>query len=238
MVNGHVTKILHEIDKFQAKLEAANIPFEIEHYTKCIESRKKFIDSEEIFDLAHSVYDTTIIKMTKSLIYPTTDYKCFTNELNKYLKENPVFKPCNNLNEYNNTPGLYLLVLGKLNRIYIGQAKNIKQRVMRHWSEKQDYPHGIDLFGALDTTAVYVYPLNEQMLDNQEVYKITSFNPDDSLNSSIGAGAPLFIDHETEKEIGRKLSYMLPPNAIRLITELGYEKFISNYRELYTRKHN
>lgn len=87
----------------------------------------------------------------------------FREAINKFLGDNPKFKEIDNLNFVKEIPGLYLIILDEYNACYIGQAQDLKKRIMRHWS-RNDYfsGTGIDMFKAKDTTRIYVFPMTEQ----------------------------------------------------------------------------
>ena len=78
-------------------------------------------------------------------------------ELKKLMKQFPEIKEIRNLNDYKKKTGIYIMVLDGYNTLYIGQAEDIRQRIMRHWS-RADYftGTGIDLYKALDTTRIFV----------------------------------------------------------------------------------
>lgn len=78
-------------------------------------------------------------------------------ELKKLIKQFPALKEIDNLNDYKKKHGIYVMVLDDYNTLYIGQATDVRQRIMSHWS-RSDYftGTGIDLFKALDTTRIFV----------------------------------------------------------------------------------
>jgi len=91
------------------------------------------------------------------------------NEFDKYLKSfvsKNKFKEIFDLKEVNNVEGIYILVLDEYKQVYIGISKDIKKRILRHWSDKKDFDRllfgdkeksilSIDFFGALDTTRIF-----------------------------------------------------------------------------------
>lgn len=87
------------------------------------------------------------------------DHDDFKRKLYAFLENNPYFIKINDLNKLKKISGIYLLVLDEYNDYYIGQSKDIKKRIQRHWSRK-DYLSGtgIDLYKAKDTTCIYALP--------------------------------------------------------------------------------
>lgn len=96
----------------------------------------------------------------------------FTEVMNKINKSTPkdvqnaikVFKKVDdrvrkiiNLNDIKNTSGIYMLVFDAYNACYIGQAKDMKARILKHWSCGNGKK--VDMFRALDTTRIFVLPL-------------------------------------------------------------------------------
>lgn len=93
----------------------------------------------------------------------------FNNVLNEFLKENPSFIEVKDLNEVKNVNGIYLMVLDKYSGYYIGQSRNVKKRIQRHWYRRDYFTGtGIDLYKAKDTTRIYVLPVSESDLDTYE----------------------------------------------------------------------
>ncbi|MBN4074888.1 MAG: hypothetical protein COA82_11860 [Alkaliphilus sp.] len=89
----------------------------------------------------------------------------FSKEIDRFLKKNNAFKEITNLNLAIGKSGYYILILDEYCQIYIGTAKNIKRRVMSHWSKKKQFDRlifgsversklSIDSFRALDTTRI------------------------------------------------------------------------------------
>ena len=95
-------------------------------------------------------------------------------ELKKLMKQFPEIKEIRNLNDYKKKTGIYIMVLDGYNTLYIGQAEDIRQRIMRHWS-RADYftGTGIDLYKALDTTRIFVLECENKKLNPIE-NKMTS----------------------------------------------------------------
>lgn len=70
------------------------------------------------------------------------------------------------------TQGVYVLILDEYKQVYIGQSTNIKKRILNHWSNNKEFDKlifgrvdtsvlSIDSFGFLDTTRIFVIPVND-----------------------------------------------------------------------------
>lgn len=94
----------------------------------------------------------------------------FEVEITKFIKKTK-FKEITDLNEYD-CPGYYAMILDEYCQVYIGTAKNIKDRIRKHWSGgKLKFDRlvfggvdksklSIDSFRSLDTTRILVYKTN------------------------------------------------------------------------------
>ena len=89
------------------------------------------------------------------------------NTQKKVIKSNKKVRQIFDLNDCKEMCGIYVLVLDEYKQVYIGQAKDIKKRVMQHWSKQKPFDRlifggvnnsvlSIDCFGALDTTRIFV----------------------------------------------------------------------------------
>lgn len=111
----------------------------------------------------------------------------FLNNLQQVLDKHNKLVEITDLAECNGMNGLYILVLDDINQCYVGQSKNIRQRIMKHWS-RADYftGTGIDLYCAKDTTRIYVCEYRERR-DQGEYELIHEFRPDYLLNTLAGS---------------------------------------------------
>lgn len=132
----------------------------------------------------------------------------FFNQLPLFLFEEAVarlaksqrgIKEIFDLNECKGVCGVYVMVLDGYKQVYIGQTKDIKQRIMRHWSAEKPFDRlifgdvndsvlSIDSFGALDTTRIFV--LATEKLDHYEVKLQKNISPYFKLNRMAG-GVPV-----------------------------------------------
>lgn len=96
----------------------------------------------------------------------------FETELNNLIKKHRKIKQIFDLNDCSDMTGIYIMVLDKYKQVYIGQSSNIKNRILNHWSKTKQFDRlifgrvdnsilSIDVFGALDTTRIYVYPTTD-----------------------------------------------------------------------------
>lgn len=87
--------------------------------------------------------------------------------------------------------------------MYIGQTtRDLRERILRHWNKKPAFDRilfgkadssviGIDSFGALDTTRIFVlYEDNKNKIDKIEE-KLVKETPRKFLNNRIGGGIHL-----------------------------------------------
>lgn len=96
----------------------------------------------------------------------------FTTAINNFLAANIQFTEISNLNTVQGIPGIYLLILDEYNVCYIGQSKNIRKRIMEHWSNSKYFSGtGIDLFKAKDTTRIYVFPMINEEYEYIDCYE-------------------------------------------------------------------
>lgn len=100
--------------------------------------------------------------------FKTLNHDEFDKEIVRFLKKYKKFKAVQDLNEYNNVSGYYMMVLDKYCQIYIGTSENIKRRIQSHWTKTRSFDRllfpmnaveksvlSIDSFRALDTTRIY-----------------------------------------------------------------------------------
>ena len=127
-----------------------------------IKDDKKFIPNHLLNDLAYLCYDYKIYLER----YKERDLDLFNNDFDKFKKRFKGFVEVKDLNEYNRTKGILIMVLDDYRSFYVEKSDNIKMSVEIHWSKDDYYAgHGIDLFKAKDTTAIYVYKDSENIDD-------------------------------------------------------------------------
>ena len=146
----------------------------------------------------------------------------FNKKLNELLKKNSSYREIKNLYEVKGKSGIYIMVLDRYKQIYIGQSKDIYQRICRHWKKQPQFDRlifpsiensniSIDSFGTLDTTRIYakeIHMKNMYSLDKEEE-KIVEEMPQKYLVNRIGGGLRLntisdlgkFVNSANEREL-------------------------------------
>lgn len=104
--------------------------------------------------------------------YDRLDRASFERQLEKVLARFPEFEEVTDLTQESNRRGIYLLVLGQYKQLYVGKTyKNFLERIKKHWTNNVEFDRlifgdwkksklSIDSFKALDTTQIFVLPLN------------------------------------------------------------------------------
>lgn len=122
------------------------------------------------------------------------------------------------LNTLQDVSGYYLLVLDDYSQVYLGISKNMKKRIMAHWSREipldhlifshsDGRPFSIDSFRALDTTRIYA--LYDDFLYSE--YKMMSKIPMQFLLNTAFSGifetpVPNILERIRERNMVRDLS--------------------------------
>ena len=122
----------------------------------------------------------------------------FEEALHQLIKSNKMIKQVLDLNECKEMRGIYIMVLDEYKQVYIGQAKDIKKRIMSHWSKQKSFDRllfgnvndsvlSIDSFGALDTTRIFAFET-----DNLDYYEMKLQNtiPSAFKLNRMGGGVP------------------------------------------------
>ena len=150
-----------------------------------------------------SVYDANMIFFEK------LNKKEFEKLINTVIHKNKNYYEVTDLNKLNQISGIYIMILDEYKQIYIGQSKNIKQRILNHWKKEPPFdtlifPNintsniPIDSFGVLDTTRIFVKNItmkNPHSLDNEEE-KIVKQIPQEYLINRICGGLRLKTDYD------------------------------------------
>ena len=105
-----------------------------------------------------------------------------------------------NLNEQKGKSGVYAMLLDKYGLCYIGQAEDIRKRILAHWRVDKMGTLGIDLFRAKDTTRIYV--INTPHMSSIEYNAVSQIPTMNRLNVLHGGtidyhiktGQPLLFD--------------------------------------------
>lgn len=187
----------------------------IVHFGRKIRNRKTNLISKEVYmpneaeiEAFKEKYNFTNEKVKKYLLavelnyelnmncYNSLDEKDFNLHLKQQIKRFHL-KECTELNEVENISGVYVMVLDKYKQVYVGQAKNIKQRITQHWNKRfplSRYLLGdicssvlaIDSFGQLDTTRIYYLHVPEENhkydITTMEGLVLSAFHPKYTIN--------------------------------------------------------
>lgn len=127
------------------------------------------------------------------------DKQAFEEALQLMLSKNKKIKEVSDLKDYEGVSGLYIMVLDTYKQVYIGQARNIKRRILQHWSRKKEFDRllwggvdnsvlSIDNFGALDTTRLFVLTEADSVRLNRREAKAVKEMPDIFKLNRVGGG--------------------------------------------------
>lgn len=165
---------------------------EIQEYAKQIKKTNSILDFNFSYILIH---DFWYIDRIKTISQNTAHG--FNSSLTSFLLKFKEFQQLSNLNDVADKEGIYLLVLDKYNVCYLGQAVDIRKRIMRHWS-RNDYftGTGIDMFKAKDTTRIFVALTNEKNKVNTLEHKTINAMPSRyTLNCLAGGNIDYLEKH-------------------------------------------
>lgn len=135
--------------------------------------------------------------------FSTLDEVEFNGALEKFFQKYKRFVAVSSLNEYREVEGYYIMVLDEYKQVYIGKTKDIRKRIMQHWSKTKPFDRtllpmyawntstfSIDFFRALDTTRIFVW--KKKMTDSTEAKLIRDF-PSKFCTNRIGGDATNLI---------------------------------------------
>ncbi len=139
------------------------------------------------------------------------DFLDFDKTLKNFVSENK-FKQIEDLNEVDGTVGFYILVLDEYKQVYIGQALDIKRRILQHWSAKKSFDRlifgtvetsvlSIDSFGALDTTRIFYKKRTNKNIHEQEEQLVAAFDDQYTLNRIAGGFNGKTLSMQTAVEL-------------------------------------
>ena len=190
------------IDKRNSRWEPQKVKFWKEVYKTPEELHKRFEDDEckfhsDVWCEKHRIACLTNYDLNMSF-FEKIDPKAFNKALSKLLKSSKRIHEVFDLNEHQEKSGIYIMVLDNYKQIYIGQATNLKKRILQHWSKNKEFDrllHGkvensvlsIDSFGALDTTRIFVLECATWELDDKEQLLVNKISNNYKLNR-IDAG--------------------------------------------------
>ena len=134
--------------------------------------------------------------------YKKLDINKYNKIVEKIIKKHKKID-IKDLNDCKGKKGIYILLQENYKQMYIGQTtRDLKERILRHWKKKPAFDRilfgkaessviGVDSFGALDTTRIFVYyEDNKNKIDKLEE-KLVEEIPNEFLNNRIGGGIHL-----------------------------------------------
>lgn len=121
--------------------------------------------------------------------------KDFLEAMTGMLARHKNVRPLTDLSVWDGVEGKYVMVLDRYKQAYIGQARDIRARIKRHWSGSKQFDRlifgtkessvlSIDSFRALDTTRIFAAKTT-QGLDLEE-RMVQAFPPEFLLNRVPG----------------------------------------------------
>ena len=131
--------------------------------------------------------------------FHSLDFSDFDQKLVEFLQKFNEFKEIKDLREVDGESGYYIMVLDKYCQVYIGTSKDIKRRIMSHWSKTKQFDRlifgtiensilSVDSFRALDTTRIFV-AMSDDIYSTENTY-IDSFDRKYILNRTAGGIMP------------------------------------------------
>ena len=118
--------------------------------------------------------------------FSNLDKTTFDVALSSFLSKYNRFQKVSNLNDFSSVEGFYVMILDEYKQVYIGKSKDIRKRIMKHWSNTKPFDRtlfpmyawnkstfSIDFFRALDTTRIYAW--NKKTSDSMEAELIRNF---------------------------------------------------------------
>lgn len=180
------------------------------------------------------------------MFFDSLNFDKFNDYLDKKIKKYK-FKQCFDLKEVGKKSGVYMLVLDEYKQVYIGQTKNIRQRILRHWGDWKTLERliygdllssiiSIDSFGPLDTTRIYYFETYDRYEIEEKI--IDEFDRKYLINRTkggIGSAHNYTSDYEAAIMAAvanrRKRDYLkfIDINRFKEIIGDGYEYYVERY---------
>lgn len=130
--------------------------------------------------------------------YINYDRELYEKEVDKLfktysIKKHVLFDKLSNLKKYKNVSGIYLIEIKEKNMCYIGQSKNIYERLRNHFNQisSTDFDN---TFGVIDINKIYIMPVPFKYLDDIEKDCVALINRKILLNSMAGGHEIAFLD--------------------------------------------
>lgn len=127
------------------------------------------------------------------------DYRDFEKMISNLRKKFKTLKEIKDLSGYEKKGGIYILILDEYKQIYIGQSKDIKKRILQHWTQRKEFFKlifgkvetsvlSIDSFGALDTTRILICETEDLYEQLRLEEKIVNYVPKEYLLNRTKGG--------------------------------------------------
>lgn len=114
------------------------------------------------------------------------DRASFERALDNFIKRHKEFVSVDDLGQYKDVEGYYIMVLDEYKQVYIGKSDDIAKRIRQHWSSMKPFDRtllpmyaektscfSIDFFRALDTTRIYIW--KRRLTDGVEADLVADF---------------------------------------------------------------
>lgn len=141
-------------------------------------------------------------------------YGDFERIISKLIRKFKKLREIKDLNSYEGKGGIYILILDEYKQIYIGQSNDIKKRILQHWTRRKEFFKlifgkketsvlSIDSFGALDTTRIFIYEIENLYEQLKIEEKITDYIPKEYLlNRTKGGDRGLLMNEIVVNTLG------------------------------------
>lgn len=97
----------------------------------------------------------------------------FEGSLAEVLKRNRTLKPVEELSKWDDVEGVYVMVFDEYKQFYVGATRDIRARVMQHWTKRKPFDRLV--FGSLYNS---VLPVDElRILDNTRIFAARTKDP-------------------------------------------------------------
>lgn len=129
--------------------------------------------------------DKAMVNFDVSMQYfDSLDETEFNAALKTVLKTSRTFKPVQNLHDWDEVEGVYIMVFDDLKQFYIGQSNDVRKRIRGHWTGRKHMDRIV--FG---TPYESIFPVDElKALDTTRIYAARGKTPF-SLESTAEAAA-------------------------------------------------
>ena len=153
-------------------------------------------------ELYHKVMKNYELNMT---YFQSLNEDEFNQGIEHFLSVHQEFKEIEDLQEYMNRSGYFIIVVDKYKQLYIGSAAHIGERIRQHWNGRKDFDRllypadsyesskiSIDSFRALDSTRIFIFETD--IVFHHEENFIKQFNPKFVLNRIMGGKITELLD--------------------------------------------